>query len=181
MTEIEVKIKISSLPDLRKKLEELGAEIIKDRYFEDNTLYDFKHQELRQKKSALRLRKINKKCFLTFKGPPLKSRSFKIREEYETEVKNEKQTKKILKKIGLKATFTYSKFRTVFKFQRVKLFIDETPIGNFIEIEGKQSDIVKVARQLGYSRRDFIKKDYIQLLLEAQTEKTKEKKTNLSP
>lgn len=175
MTEIEVKIKISSLPNLTKKLKELGAEIIKDRYFETNTLYDFASHELLQKRSALRLRKINKKCFLAFKGPPLKSRSFKIREEYETEVKNEKQTRKILKNLGLKPTFTYSKFRTVFRLQRTKLFLDETPLGNYIELEGKQSDIVKVAKLLGYSRKDFIKKDYILLLIEAKSKTTEDK------
>ncbi|MCD6194464.1 MAG: class IV adenylate cyclase [Candidatus Aminicenantes bacterium] len=168
MTEIEVKIKIKSLTSLFQQLETLGAQKIKEKYYETNTLYDFPSQELLQKRSALRVRKINKKCFLTYKGPPQPSRSFKIREEYETEVKNEKQLRKILKKLGLKQTFTYAKYRTVYRYQRLKIFVDETPIGNFIELEGKQSDIVKIAKLLGYSRRDFIKKDYIQLIKEAK-------------
>jgi|Deesub1362A_J573_1020465.scaffolds.fasta_scaffold00116_41 adenylate cyclase class 2 len=177
MTEIEVKIKIKSLSQLLQQLENLGAQQIKERYFEANTLYDFRSQELFQKRSALRLRRINKKCFLAFKGPPQPSRSFKIREEYETEIKNEKQLRKILKKLGLKPTFTYSKHRSVFRLHRLKIFVDETPIGNFIELEGKQSDIVKVAKLLGYTRQDFIKKDYIQLLKEAgyQSQEQEEK------
>ena len=173
MTEIEVKIKLKSLAPLLHQLEALGAQKIKERYFETNTLYDFPSRELLQKRSALRVRKINKKCFLTYKGPPLPSRSFKIREEYETEVKNEKQLRKILKKLGLKQTFSYAKYRTVYRLQRLKIYVDETPIGNFIELEGKQSDIVKIAKLLGYSRRDFIKKDYIQLIKEAETNSRK--------
>jgi predicted adenylyl cyclase CyaB len=97
MTEIEVKIRIADPEKLKEKLAAIGAELVKNRLLEENTLYDLSSQLLRSQKRALRLRIENKKAYLTYKGPPLKSRKFKIREEYETEIKNAKQMKKILK------------------------------------------------------------------------------------
>ena len=89
--EIEVKIKIKDIEELKSRLLALGTILTKGRYQEDNTLYDFPSAGLYKRRCALRLRAENKKTFLTFKGPPLKSRKFKIRQEYETEVKNRKQ------------------------------------------------------------------------------------------
>jgi len=68
MLEIEVKIKIENLKDIAEKLEACGAVLKKARYYEENTLYDFNTQELFRKKHALRVRTINKKTFLTYKG-----------------------------------------------------------------------------------------------------------------
>ncbi len=36
----------------------------------------------------------------------------------------------------------------------------------FIELEGKRGDIIKLARSLGYSRKDFITRDYVELIRE---------------
>ncbi|MFQ6037183.1 MAG: class IV adenylate cyclase [Candidatus Aminicenantales bacterium] len=166
MTEIEVKIPVQDPEGLKKKLLALGAVLRRERFREENTLYDFDGQPLFHQREALRLRKEGQKAFLTFKGPCQKSRHFKIREEFETEVKNLKHTKKILRALGLRPSFSYGKYRTIFKKNRLKVCLDETPIGAFLELEGERSDIVRFAKALGFSRRDFIKKDYIQLLKE---------------
>lgn len=164
MLEIEVKIKIDDLESTRNKILTAGASLFKERYFEKNSLYDFPGGDLYQKNQALRLRKINKKIYLTFKGTERKSRKFKIREEFETEIKNERQIFKILKSLGLKTVFNYEKYRTVFVYKKLKICLDELSIGNYIEIEGQQSDIVRFSQLLGYSKKDFIKSDYIQML-----------------
>ena len=164
MVEIEVKIRIIDIKNLGEKILQLGAKLEKERFYEENTLYDFPSKILYKKWQALRLRKINKKSFLTFKGPPQKSRKFKIREEYETEVKNEKQLKKILKSLGFIPVFNYEKHRTVYRKKSLEISLDETSIGNFIELEGKRGEIVKFAKALGVSKREFIKLDYIQLI-----------------
>lgn len=171
MVEIEVKIRIDDIKILREKILHLGAKLEKERFYEENTLYDFPSQALYKKRQALRLRKMNKKSFLTFKGPPQKSRKFKIREEYETEVKNEKQLRKILKSLGLIPVFNYQKYRTVHRKKFLKISLDETSIGNFIELEGKREEIVKFAKALGVSKKEFIKLDYIQLI-KKEMEKT---------
>lgn len=46
----------------------------------------------------------------------------------------------------------------------LKISLDETSIGNFVELEGKRGEIVKFANALGVSKREFIKLDYIQLI-----------------
>jgi len=164
MVEIEVKIRVNNLKNLGEKILELGAKLEKERFHEENTLYDFPSKMLYKKQHALRLRRMNKKFFLTFKGPPQKSRKFKIREEYETEVKNEKQFRKILKSLGLIPVFNYEKHRTIYRKKGLKISLDELSIGNFIELEGKREEIVKFANALGVSKKEFIKLDYIQLI-----------------
>lgn len=162
--EIEVKIKIEDIEKLKARLAEHGANLIKARHREENTLFDFPSGNLYKKRCALRLRDENRKTFLTFKGPPLKSRKFKIRQEYETEVKNRRQLKKILKELGLIPTISYNKYRSVFKKKKLKICLDETSVGNFLELEGERQDIVQFARSLNFSKKDFIKMDYIQLI-----------------
>lgn len=164
MVEIEIKIRIKDIQSLAKKISDLGAQIEKERFFEENTLYDFPSRSLYKKRQALRLRKVNKKIFFAFKGAPQKSRKFKIREEHETEVKNEKQLKKILKSVGLVPVFNYKKHRTVFRKKRLKICLDETPVGNFIELEGQRGEIVRFAKALRFEKKEFIKLDYIQLM-----------------
>jgi len=164
MLEIEVKVKIDNLKEITDRILAQGAKLDKERHLEENTLYDFPSQDLFKKRHALRVRSINKKCFLTFKGSEQKSRKFKIREEYETEVKNEKQLKKVLKSLRLIPRFEYKKFRTVYRAKRLKICVDELSIGNFLELEGQRSGIVRFAESLGFSKKDFIKLDYIQLL-----------------
>lgn len=164
MVETEVKIRIDDLDSLKEKIINLDARLEKERHSEKNTLFDFSAQTLAQKQQALRLRTAGKKTFLTFKGPPEKSRKFKIRKEYETELKNEKQTRNILKSLGLIPVFTYDKFRTVYRKKKLKICLDEMSIGNFIELEGERNEIVKFTNALGISKKEFIKLDYIQLI-----------------
>jgi predicted adenylyl cyclase CyaB len=164
MVEIEVKIRVDEIKNLAEKILELGAKLEKERFFEENTLFDFPSKTLYKKRQALRLRRMNKKSFLTFKGPPKKSRKFKIREEYESEVKNEKQLRKILKSLGFIPVFNYEKHRTVYRRKGLKISLDETSIGNFVELEGEREKIVKFASALGISKKEFIKLDYIQLI-----------------
>jgi predicted adenylyl cyclase CyaB len=167
MLEIEVKIKIEDPAEMRARLEKLQACVARKRHHEVNTLYDYPSGDLFKKRQAVRLRSIdNKKHFLTFKGAPQKSRQFKIRDEFETEVRNIRHTKKILAALGLNPSFRYEKYRTLFRFKRLKICLDETDMGSFLELEGRQHEIVRFAKSLGFQRRDFIKKDYIQLIKE---------------
>jgi adenylate cyclase class 2 len=164
MLEIEVKVRVKDLEAMREALLQSGAALQKERYNEENTLYDFPSRALVQKRSALRLRRAGKKTFLAFKGTPQKSRRFKVRDEFETEVKNEKQTQKILQSLGLTPVFSYQKFRTVYRKGRLKICLDETAAGSFCEFEGEKNEIIRYAKILGFSRADLIKLDYVQLL-----------------
>lgn len=171
MVEIEVKIRISDLKKIKERIEAQGARCVGSRHQEENTLYDFTDRSLYTKQHAIRLRSVDKKTFLTFKGAKQKSRKFKIREEFETEVKNKKQLEKILQSIGLKPVFRYQKHRTVYRKKNLKISLDETSVGNFLELEGSQSDIVRFAKELDISKQEFIKTDYIQLMKESEIKK----------
>ncbi len=164
MVEIEVKLRIGDIPSLREKILRLGARLEKKRYYEENTLFDYPSQTLYKKQQALRLRRMNNKTYLAFKGMPQSSRKFKIREEFETEVKNEKQLRKILKSLGLIPVFSYQKYREVYRKKHLRICLDETVVGKFIELEGERNEIVRFSKALGFSKKEFIKLDYIQLL-----------------
>lgn len=164
MTETEVKIRV---PDIRTMTESLlgsGAALARKRHLETNVLYDFPDEGLRRSRRALRLRITGQRAMLTFKGPPQGSRSFKVREEFETHVQNPRQVRGILKALGLRPTFSYQKHRTVFRKGRLTVCLDETSAGVFLELEGRRHEIVRFARSLGFGRADFIKTDYVELI-----------------
>ena len=164
MVEIEVKVRIKDPLAMRQALLRSGARLEKERYPEENTLFDLRARLLTSKKCALRLRRAGRKVFLTFKGPPQKSRRFKVRKEYETEVRDEKSLRRILRALGFVAVFRYEKSRTVFRKGRLKIALDETAAGAFCEFEGEKNDIARYARSLGFRSSDWIKQDYVEIL-----------------
>jgi adenylate cyclase class 2 len=163
MVEIEVKIRREDARTAREQILKIGARLDRERALEVNTLYDFRTGDLARRREALRLRTFGRKCFLTFKGTPQKSRRFKVRDEHEVEVRNEKQAVRILRALGMAPVFRYEKYRTVFRRDRVKICLDETSLGVFLELEGDRSRIVRLARLLGASSADFVKLDYVEL------------------
>lgn len=167
MMEIEVKVRMTSAAAARDQLLKLGARLDKDRALETNTLYDFRSKSLTAQHQALRLRTYGKKCFLTFKGSPQRSRRFKVREEFEVEARNEKQARKILQALGFVPVFRYEKHRTVFRRDRLKVCLDETKLGVFLELEGDRSRIIRLVKLLGVAQAELIKLDYIQLYQQA--------------
>lgn len=170
MTETEVKIRVQDARDMKERLLGSGAALARERHLETNVLYDFPDEGLRKGRQALRLRITGKRATLTFKGPPQGSRSFKVREEFETQVQNPRQVRGILKALGLRPAFSYRKHRTVFKKGRLTVCLDETFAGSFLELEGRRHEITRFARSLGFGRADFIKTDYVELIGKAVAE-----------
>lgn len=164
MIEIEVKLRIDDAKAARNKILDLGAVVARDRHLEENALFDFDPPRLRPARRTLRLRQAGKRATLTFKAEPRKSRSFKVREEFETHVNDPKQARRILEALGLRETFQYRKHRTVLRKARLTICIDETPVGCFLELEGERHEIVRFAKALGYKRADFITLSYVKML-----------------
>lgn len=167
MTEIEIKVRVDDLPALRARLVALGAAVVKERHFEENTLYDFRDRRLAERREALRVRKVGRKAFLTFKGTPQKSRKFKIRTEYETEARNARDLVRILQALGFAAAARYEKYRTVLKKGTLTICLDETAVGTFVEFEGERETIARMARTLEMPKETWIQKSYLTLLREA--------------
>jgi len=179
--ETEIKLEVKNPKDLRWKLTEQGFRPIMARHFESNVLFDYPDQRLRKARCLVRLRFMGDQGLLTYKGAPLRSREYKIRPEFETRVVDAHQVHEILNHLGLKEVFYYEKFRTIYAprgkhdvVDAPHLVYDETPVGNFIELEGPRRWIDEVARQLGYTRKEYIKESYAALyrkkcLLEGKT------------
>ncbi len=172
MTEIEIKLPVGDVKEARKKILSLKAKLTRERHAEENVLYDFEDHRLIGKKQAVRLRRTGARGLLTFKDTPQPARSFKVRREFETSVTSPAQTARILKLLGLKEVFSYSKHRTVFVKGRLKIALDETRVGNFIELEGERHEITRFAEALGFERADFIKTDYVTMIREKDKDRT---------
>jgi|SRR5579862_2461934 len=168
--ETEVKLAVKNPKGLRQLLTEQGFRIILPRHFESNILFDFPDTRLRKLRCLVRLRYMGDQALLTYKGTPLRSRDYKIRPEYESKVEDGHRVHEILLHLGLQEMFSYEKYRTIYAPRGKRdasdgphLVFDETPVGTFIELEGPQRWIDEVARQLGYSRQDYIKESYAAL------------------
>jgi adenylate cyclase, class 2 len=65
--------------------------------------------------------------------------------------------------LGLRSKFRYEKYRTSFRLRGVHLDLDETPVGTFLELEGVPESIDRVACELGFSPKDYIRGTYYDL------------------
>ena len=170
--EVEIKLKVADPRSLKKRLNECGFAVVERRHFESNTVFDFLDSRLRRSNSLLRLRTESNRHILTFKGPPYASSTYKIRTEFETEIRDVDAIHQIFEALGLRPTFRYEKFRTVYAEKNrgnaevaPLLVYDETPIGYFIELEGPARWIDRTARRLGYLKRNYITASYAALYL----------------
>jgi len=160
--EIEIKLRLpAKLAKIRRKLRAAGFRIAKRRMLESNVLFDDSKRSLRKHGKLIRVRYVGGDSVLTFKGPSERSR-YKKRPEIDISLPRASGLDEILKEIGLRPVFRYEKFRTEFAKPRGtgKVMLDETPIGNFVEIEGSPSWIERTARLLGFSRADHITRSY---------------------
>jgi adenylate cyclase class 2 len=160
-SEIEIKFRITDLASLVAAVRQLGFREITPRTHEMNVLFDFPGQPLRARGEILRLRKYGEIWLLTHKakskndGGPHKSRI-----ETETRVEDGEKMEGILRALQFEPSFRYEKFRAEWKGEQGHVVIDETPIGNFGEIEGPPGWIDSVAHQLGIRRDDYITETY---------------------
>jgi adenylate cyclase class 2 len=193
--EIEIKLRVPDVVALHGLLKHLRAREISPRTHESNTLYDTPRQNLRRRGQLIRIRieqpassfgkKVsneNAPAVLTYKGPPLSRHTiktgkhskigghFKIKDEAEVSVAGADELARILSGLGLHPVFRYEKFRTTYALPGVpglKIELDETPVGIYLELEGPVAGIDRAARHLGYARKDYMTDTYGSLYLAA--------------
>jgi adenylate cyclase class 2 len=163
--ETEVKLRVASAEAARERLRRVGAELVRERHFEDNALFDDKAGSLGASGTLLRLRRTPHGGVLTFKGPREIENGVKSREERETSVDDPDEVRAILRKLGYRPLFRYQKYRETWTHRGQEIEVDETPIGTFLEIEGDLEGIHAVARELGFSPEDFLTESYVGLFL----------------
>ena len=157
--EVEIKFRVNDIRALTRKLRTAGFRQITPRTHELNTLYDLPCQPLRRRGELLRLRRYGQEWLLTHKAKGKVGRH-EMREETETKISDGNKMDAILRALGFAPSFRYEKFRAEWSDGKGHLVIDETPIGNFGEIEGPPRWIDATARRLGIQRSDYITLNY---------------------
>lgn len=165
--EVEVKIRVDQRGPVLRRLKQAGY--IRESYHHElDTVFDFGALELARSGRLLRLRHSGKKWLLTFKGRPVAGSRYKEREEIETELEKGEEFQAILERLGYLPVFAYEKCRRTFRRGREpgQVTLDQTPIGNFLELEGPRDWIDRTAKRLGFGAGDYITKSYGALYLE---------------
>ncbi len=160
--EIEVKIAIISA-DWPEILSRKGFHLLKERLLERNLIFDFQDFSLFKGDKLLRLREYDGKVILTYKDKAESNKIYKIRSEIELEVSCLRDCQQIFQQLGLTVFFEYEKYRTVFEKDGCLVMLDETPLGNFFELEAEPEVIDKTAGLLGFSRKDYLTQTYYEL------------------
>ncbi len=159
--EIEIKFRVADLESLVSRLRQLGLRQVTPRTHEMNTLFDLPGRPLRTRGDLLRLRKYGELWVLTHKARgEEKGGPHKTRIETETRVESGEKMEAILRALHLEPCFRYEKFRAEWKGEQGHIVLDETPIGNFAEIEGPPDWIDSIARELGIAPQDYITETY---------------------
>ena len=160
--EIEIKFRVADLRALARKLQAAGFHLVTRRTHEMNTLYDLPGELLRMRKELLRIRKYGSEWTLTHKSGTKRGRH-SSRVELETQVADGKKLDAILHALGYSPSFRYEKFRAEWSDGKGQVVVDETPIGNFCEIEGPPRWIDTTAKKLAVSPSDYITQNYAAL------------------
>jgi adenylate cyclase, class 2 len=160
--EVEIKFTISDLKRLRRELKKHRFREITPRTHEMNTLYDGALCPLKRRGEVLRIRKFGDSWKLTHKAKGKVGRH-KVRQETEMNIGDGRQMEAIFATIGFIPSFRYEKFRSEWTDGTGHVVLDETPIGNFGEIEGRPRWIDRVAKALAVPRDQYITKSYSEL------------------
>jgi adenylate cyclase class 2 len=191
--EIELKFPIADLAHLQLILPSLGFLLDTPRTFEQNTLYDTAVRTLRGSTQTLRIRRYGDLWTVTHKRLPGNSSAsnagrYKIRIETETRVEDGPALGVIFEQMGYAPVFRYEKFRT--EWSQVTpsidgplfteavhpdvvslsnppchLVIDETPIGDYAELEGPPAWIDETLSKLGVDPATCLTDSYGRLFL----------------
>ena len=165
--ETEIKLRAPGDSPSMELLVQHGFQPSRARVFERNEVLDTQGFELRSAGKLLRLRMAGIRQTLTFKGPE-QAGPHKSREELEVHLGATENLAVILERIGFARKFVYEKFRTEFERSGGEgvVTFDETPIGNFFEVEGEPEWIDRVARELGFAESDYITTSYSKLYVD---------------
>ena len=165
--ETEVKIRIDDADSARKLILAAGFEETKGRIFEANDVFDLPDRPLLQAGELLRVRQTGDVGRVTWKGPATTG-THKSRPEIESGLDDPRAMAEILHRLGYVRVFRYEKYRTEFGSAATigTITLDETPIGNFLELEGEPGWIDRTAAQLGFDSKGYVTSSYAALFRE---------------
>ncbi len=165
--EVEIKLRVRDVAAFRRRLRRLGFRLRQPRSLERNELFDTPGRRLLRRGCLLRLRRFRRERWLTFKKKIGSSGEFKVRAEAEARLSEAEPIRRFLAELEVRCVFRYEKFRTVWEGGRKwlggRVMLDETPIGDFVELEGEPRWIRRAAAALGFGPEQFITQDYLAL------------------
>src|SRR5262245_5517595 len=161
--EVEIKLRFPTIEAAATCLRSAGATPVSAREREDNVLYDRAVAPLGREGRALRLRRVGGRAILTLKSPVPEDHAHKVRIERETSVGEPEAMSEVLVELGFSPVYRYQKYRSTFEVDDVAVFLDETPLGCFLELEGEAAAIDRLAARLGFGPKDYILESYREL------------------
>ncbi|MGH9562839.1 MAG: class IV adenylate cyclase [Terracidiphilus sp.] len=175
--ETEIKFRVDDLDALARRLESAGFRRETPRTFESNVLYDTPDRQLRTRTEILRIRSYGDRWVLTHKrlprsgpGPESENARHKHRIETETEISHGEALAEFFLSLGLVAAFRYEKWRAEWTDGEGHCVVDETPIGNYAELEGTSAWIDRAAARLGVDPGQYVTLSYGRLFEEWRAE-----------
>jgi adenylate cyclase, class 2 len=160
--EVEIKFRVADPKALARRLRAAGFRLKTRRTLEQNTLFDGADRSISARGQVLRIRRYGKVWTLTHKTRGAESRH-KVRIETETVVADGEALAAVFASLGIQPTFRYEKFRSEWTDGKGDVVVDETPIGNFGEIEGTAAWIDRTAKKLGVAPADYLTSNYAAL------------------
>ncbi|HWF07982.1 MAG TPA: class IV adenylate cyclase [Bryobacteraceae bacterium] len=164
--EVEIKLRIETAARARALMRRHGFAVIAPRVFEQNLVLDDERGSLRAGGMLLRVRRAGKTgapfvVTCTFKNPEMPGRH-KRRGEREFRASDFDACVGIFASLGFREKFRYEKYRTEYRRQSDPghITVDETPIGVFMELEGPARWIDRTAKEIGFSRADYVMDSY---------------------
>jgi adenylate cyclase class 2 len=178
--ETEIKFRVDDHAALATRLEAAGFRLQTPRSFESNVLYDTPERRLRARTEILRIRSYAGHWTLTHKRLPDPVASsenssperdaggdsnpdqarHKNRLETETTVADGAALATVFHSLGLVPAFRYEKWRAEWHDGEGHCVVDETPIGNYAELEGTAEWIDRTAARLGIELSQYITLSY---------------------
>jgi len=179
-----------------KRIGARPAGLGRSKVHEENVIFDTPQGGLAKHGQLLRIRTetpevrgklktagAKQRVVLTFKQPMVQTagagmesasyRSYKVRDEIELEVTDPGNLTRIFEGLGMSGWFRYEKYRTTFRLpdsnawaNGLLIELDETPIGTFVELEGPAAAIDRAAEELGFTKHDYVLKNYLRLYME---------------
>ncbi len=166
--EVEIKAKIENKNEFERKLK--GAEFIKE-VVEEDEYFNHPCRDFASTDEALRIRND---YTLTYKGPRV-DKDTKSREEINLKIDDLDKARNLLISLGFKPVAKVVKRRRYYKMGEINISVDNLPeLGDFVEVEciGEyepcKEKVMEFAKELGLG--DFIRKSYLELVLEAREE-----------
>lgn len=173
MKELETRIINIDVDDIRHKLLKINAVKVKEEN-QINNIFDFSDKRLLNEKGYARIRIVEDKLknqhhyYMTTKKL-LSQDKYKIMDEHEIEISDDKEGENIFKSLGLVLVQSIKKYRESYKYKNtlIEIDINEKSFCPFpyIEIETTSDDELKeVVELLGYTLEDTTSKTIYEII-----------------